>query len=282
MIITDLVFEEIRTQIATHPPERGGALYGPKEYPAVSHFEYDKEGDTSASTYVPSSRLITNVAHVERETGLQFKGIIHSHPAGFVRPSHGDQQTVGSFFRLNPHFSAIALPIVQEIRDNSESNAAAFLRWYRVERRAKTAIPKAFGLFSTQYATDAACGVAIIDEDVHIVPIWTHVAELLRLLETQGLKLTAEARVQHLKISNAELISIIAQSSQGHEFIYCVTFDYPTVPPIILYRRNGTTRNLRVHWDGLADMQQSLRNVAETLVDEWRPDRQVSEISVMA
>ncbi len=80
MILTDLVYQEIREHLALHRPERGGALYGPKNYPVVTHFEYDFDAETSAVSYVPSTRLIKNVSIVEHETGLQLKGIIHSHP----------------------------------------------------------------------------------------------------------------------------------------------------------------------------------------------------------
>jgi proteasome lid subunit RPN8/RPN11 len=249
MIVTDLVLAEIRDKIACHPPERGGALYGPKGYPAVSHFEFDVEGETSASSYVPSSRLIANVPHVEHETGLQFKGVVHSHPRGIIRPSHGDQLTVESFFRLNPHFSAISLPIVQQSHKAAGTDTD-FLHWYRAERRGKTALWSTFGS-NFQYANDAAHGVAIIDDDIHVVPIWTHITELLRNLDSRGYALHAEPKVQHLKISNAELVGVIARSTTGHEFIYCVAFDYPTVPPIVLYgvgSRNGKNRTLgRLH-----------------------------------
>ena len=73
MVITDLVYGEIRSELASQAPERGGALYGSKGYPFVTHFEFDPEGETSSVSYVPSSRLIANVPKVEAETGLQFE-----------------------------------------------------------------------------------------------------------------------------------------------------------------------------------------------------------------
>lgn len=137
MVITDIVYAEIHDSIAAHPAERGGALYGPRNYPLVTHFEYDEAGRTSSVSYVPSSRLIANVPRIERETGLQFKGIIHSHPRGLTRPSQGDEQTVGSFFRLNPHLSQMALPIVQPVSPSpgrTATDGGRFLHWYRAER----------------------------------------------------------------------------------------------------------------------------------------------------
>ena len=68
MIITDLALVDIRLNIASHRPERGGALYGPKGHAAVTHFEFDAEGATSAVSYVPSRRLIDNVRAVELQT----------------------------------------------------------------------------------------------------------------------------------------------------------------------------------------------------------------------
>ena len=135
-----MVLEDIKRDIAAHRPERGGALYGIKNIPLITHFEYDDAGKTSYASYVPSTQLIANVQRVERETGLQFKGIVHSHPRGLNHPSGGDEKTVQSFFRLNPHYSVIALPIVQEIHPRQDPDSSECVHWYRVERRGTSSL----------------------------------------------------------------------------------------------------------------------------------------------
>lgn len=263
MIITDLVYEEIRDHLALHSPERGGALYGPKYFPAATHFEYDKDGETTAVSYVPSTRLIANVAQVEIETGLQLKGIIHSHPQGFTRPSEGDRNTAASFFRLNQHFAVMALPIVQQIRKGEDHAQDQFIHWFRAERRANRS-----SLFSSAAAT-----VEIIEEDFFVLPLWEHVTQLVAFVNSHGFKLTCERRIQSLKFANAQLIGLVASDDHGHEFMYFVALDYPVVPPIVLFQRNSKTESLKLYWDGLGSHRESLVGVAMELADEWRAER---------
>ncbi len=275
MVITDLVYGEIRSQLASHAPERGGALYGSKGYPFVTHFEFDPEGETSSISYVPSTRLIANVPKVEAETGLQFKGIIHSHPMGVTRPSGGDEQTVASFFRLNPHYSAIALPIVQQVRSTGFGGGSAFLHWYRAERRGEPVTRTGgFGVIPSFQAARTKL-VEVIPEEFHIVPIEEHVRKVLFYLNKKGLTLTATQRVQPLKVQNAELVGLVATSPQGHEFMYFVSLDYPIVAPVVLYQRNGRTENLRFHWDGMSNIDDSLTEIAELLFDEWPEQKSI-------
>lgn len=266
MVITDLVYEQIRAQIAAHAPERGGALYGPRAFPLVTHFEFDADGLTSSVSYVPSSRLIANVPRVERETGLQFKGIVHSHPDGFIRPSGGDEQTVGSFFRMNPHFAAMALPIVQRQRGD-----APFMHWYRAERREdRRARPGRlpFGQFAASAAPTG--GVEVLDEEFHVLPVAAHVERILAALRERGTALATDGVLQSLRLQNAELVGLVAASAQGHEFMYFVSIDYPVVPPMVLCQVGDATEQLRFAWDGLGDTGVCLQAIAQTLARRWQ------------
>lgn len=266
MVITDLVYEQIRANIAAHAPERGGALYGPRAFPLVTHFEFDPEGLTSSVSYVPSTRLIANVPRVERETGLQFKGIVHSHPDGFVRPSGGDEQTVGSFFRMNPHFAAMALPIVQQQRGEG-----AFMRWYRAERREDRRARPARLPFGQAASVEAPTGgVEVLDEDFHVLPVAEHVGRILAELRARGLVLATDGALQSLRLQNAELVGLVAASGEGQEFMYFVSIDYPVVPPVVLCQVGGATEQLRFVWDGLGDTGASLQSIGEALAQRWR------------
>ncbi|MFM7626021.1 MAG: Mov34/MPN/PAD-1 family protein [Gammaproteobacteria bacterium] len=276
MVITDLVYAQIRTHIAAHAPERGGALYGPRAFPLVTHFECDPDGLTSSTSYVPSSRLIANVPRVERETGLQFKGIVHSHPEGFPRPSGGDEQTVGIFFGMNPHFAAMALPIVQRQRADEP-----FMRWYRAERREVPRARPGRLPFGQPVAGAAAAGVAVLDEDFHVLPISEHVAAILALLRSRGFALSTDGVLQSLRLQNAELVGLVCLSAAGHEFMYFVSIDYPVVPPLVLCQVGGSTEQLRFAWDGLGDSGACLQVVVETLARRWQ-DTPAVQVSVPA
>jgi proteasome lid subunit RPN8/RPN11 len=289
MVITDMVYAEIRVRIAEHPPERGGALYGPRHYPFVTHFEPDPDGLTSEVSYVPSTRLIENVPRVERETGLQFKGIVHSHPRGLTRPSGGDEQTVGSFFRLNPHFSQMALPIVQPlppVQPGERGEGREFLHWYRAERAGpapSAVLPAApsvrayagLGRFGAPAAQPAgAPAVRVLAEDLHVLPLRAHVERVMALLAAQGLKLALDPAVQPLKVHNAELVGLVARGTDPAataggrsiapcELLFFVSIDYPIVPPVVLREADGETTQLRFHWDGLGELEPGLAAVAQ-------------------
>ena len=301
LVITDIVYAEIHDRIAAHPPERGGALYGPRHYPFVTHFEYDEAGRTSAVSYVPSTRLIANVPRIERETGLQFKGIIHSHPRGLTRPSLGDEQTVGSFFRLNPHLSQMALPIVQPVppsQGRAADDGRRFLNWYRAERagpdtpsataarstaRATGGFAEAglsqsgfaqTGLFQTRTAPiPVPSTVRIVDEDFHVLPLREHMGWLVAELRRLGIPLTVDPALQPLKVHNAELIGLSACEPAGaspRELYFFVSIDYPVVPPVVLRATGGTTTQLTFSWDGFGDLPRSLSAVARAFTHSDR------------
>ena len=216
MIITDIVREEIWQQIAIHHHERGGALFGPRGYPVITHFEYDAAAETTPASYVPSLSLIGSVARIETERGLQFKGIIHSHPPGYVRPSQGDELAVESFFAKNPQFSTMALPIVQTQMSGVGGDRPEFIRWYRVELRKRT--QSGFGM--SWRARAEVGGLAVIDDEGQVIPIWEHVTSIVETLAKVGLLLRPEKRLSYVRIQNTQLIGVVAKSLVGHEFIY--------------------------------------------------------------
>lgn len=265
MIITDIVREEIWQQIAIHQPERGGALFGPRGYPVTTHFQYDAAAETTMASYVPSLHLIESVARIETERGLQFKGIVHSHPPGYARPSSGDELAVESFFAKNPQFSTMALPIVQSQMPGPSGNRQEFIRWYRVELRKRTHS----GLGMSWRARADVGGLAVIDDEVQVIPIWEHVTHIVDTLKHVGLDLRSDQRLSYVRIQNTQLIGIVAKSTVGHEFIYLVSFDYPVVAPIILYQHQGATLNLRISWNGLERVSESLSEICSSLTDVW-------------
>ncbi|MGF6635232.1 Mov34/MPN/PAD-1 family protein [Paraburkholderia sp. MM6662-R1] len=263
MIATDLVYRDIREHLAQHRPERGGALYGPKDYPIVTHFEYDFDAQTSAVSYAPSQRLIANVPRVERESGLRFKGIVHSHPRGVIRPSTGDERTVQTFFSENPHISAIALPIVQETTQCDDDAEKPFMHWYRAERRSNRSAS------NMGYTADRLPAVAIVDEPLHVVPLWSHVRRLIDRFKAHQVNLVCAKKVQHLEMSGSLLVGLLCTSSGEHEFMYFIGMGYPAVGPVVLYQEEGITRSLVVSWDGMGEVDTYVDRIATRLCEKW-------------
>lgn len=110
--ITDQVIEQKVLHIAAHAPERGGAVLGPKSTNLISHFIYDEQAETTGCTYKTSPWLIDQINNIETGLGLQFKGIVHSHPGGFDRPSGGDRRSFQENLDCNPQMSVFVAPII--------------------------------------------------------------------------------------------------------------------------------------------------------------------------
>jgi len=272
MIILDSAYKKIVSEIAMHTPERGGALYGPRSYPLVTHFEYDAQGDTSSASYTPSAQLIQNVEKMEKEIGLQFKGIIHSHPRGIIHPSRGDEQTIISFFQTNPHISEVALPIVQQTGKTGQDDENSFLYWYRAERRGRVHN----GNTSMYWANSFDISIQVLKEDFFVIPLVDHVEKILDKLEKVGFRLKANKKVQPIRIQNAEVFGIMASSNDGHEFLYSVSIDYPIVAPLVLHTKNKQFVAACFSWDGISNIDGSLECVAKELEDAWADSRQNS------
>lgn len=112
MHFLDTTIEEIEREVAAHPAERGGALLGPAGRALVTRFLADPEGRASDVSYNSSERLEQQVRQVEREQNLEFKGILHGHPAGMDHPSGQDHRAYADSLRLNPARGTFLAPIV--------------------------------------------------------------------------------------------------------------------------------------------------------------------------
>lgn len=270
MLIVDCVYEEIRQHLGRWTPERGGAMYGLRGHPCITHFEYDDVAETTTGTYVPSARLVAGVKRVEAETGLEFKGIVHSHPRGFVRPSGQDERAVAKFFELNPHFSQMALPIVQEISDDESEAGAPFLHWYRAERVRTRPSPVA-GVWQGRGAVSERLGVHVIAEDFHVIPVHGHATLIGTSLEgfvDNGSEVVVGSKVQHIQLLGADLVGLICTCGR-HEFMFFVSLAYPVASPLVLYEVDDGTRSLPVVWDGTADPIEQLGQIGRALVSAW-------------
>lgn len=110
--ILDRVQDKIARLIAAHPPEKGGALLGIIGEPFVTKFIFDEHARTTSASYQPSRELAAQVKEMEVAENLEFKGVIHSHPGRFDRPSAQDERELLVGLDLNPHMPHYLVPIV--------------------------------------------------------------------------------------------------------------------------------------------------------------------------
>lgn len=281
MLIVDAVYDQIHSELASFRPERGGALYGLRGYPCITHFEYDEDARTTQASYLPSSRLIGNVRRVEAETGLEFKGIIHSHPDGFARPSIQDERAAATFFRLNPHHAQMAMPIVQSVKARQNAQEE-FLYWFRVERT-KASRPATRALSSSSSSAQRVAeddGVIVLREEYHILPLYRHFKYLVRTLEEAvGQQFNISKNHQPLQMSGATLIGLVATDARGDELMYFISMAYPVAAPLILYRKNSETASLNCPWDGTTETEPLISEIARRLAVIWKFEQNTSQLS---
>ena len=117
MRIFDEVLEAIEFHIARHEPERGGLLFGPMNRDVAALFMPDEGARSSSVTYTISRDMCQRAPEIERETNLEYKGVVHSHPDSFDHPSTGDQSAAANALQLNPHMGKFFMPIVTANRE---------------------------------------------------------------------------------------------------------------------------------------------------------------------
>jgi hypothetical protein len=54
------------------------------------------------------------------------------------------------------------------------------------------------------------------------------------------------------------------------EFMFFVGFDYPVMPPVVLYQEEGNTCQLEFIWNGLEHRNKALQNIAVALFNKLR------------
>ena len=113
MVMTRSVFESIRRELGRRVPEAGGML-GTADGERITDFHFDHSARTSGGTYSPDSILLNRLLdHEWNPADIRLVGFVHSHPAGFGRPSAGDEAYAARILECNPHLDRLFLPIVQ-------------------------------------------------------------------------------------------------------------------------------------------------------------------------
>lgn len=107
--------DELTDELVEEAPERlfhvVGRRIGRTTY-IVTRLVLDDDAETSHSHCRASSRGQEAVQALERATGGQYLGIIHSHPADSPEPSHQDARAARDLLDLNPTLEAALVGVV--------------------------------------------------------------------------------------------------------------------------------------------------------------------------
>jgi proteasome lid subunit RPN8/RPN11 len=231
VFVLDAVLRAIEGAVAVLPPERGGALLGPRGRPLVTRFEPDPEGSGNAVSWRPSRALDARVKAVEREEELELKGLVHSHPPGHDRPSPQDAAEIGEGLRRNGHLGAYLAPIVTaEPEGRLEPHEAALpsgkISFYEGLRGADPAGP------------------------AELRPLRIEIVPLLRDVEAAAAALGgAGAEVLLSWLGEVPLPAGRLELGGGAELLVLAPEGYPALPPLALVTPpGGEPRQLQLVW----------------------------------
>lgn len=121
LVLTPRVWSVLRRTIGSAAAETGGVLGGSRRTGVISHIEPDRGAATTRATYSPDVAAVNAlITGPWKADGVDFVGFVHSHPAGFVRPSSGDQVYAHRILQAMPSLPSLRLPIVQSAADTPE------------------------------------------------------------------------------------------------------------------------------------------------------------------
>jgi hypothetical protein len=258
-LFTDCVIEQIGKGIAAHMPERGGALLGPPAMPLVSHFLADAQASVTRGSYIPSIDLVQGVAEIEQTEGLQFKGVIHSHPGSLDRPSGPDQRAFRRGLDLNPRMAAFLAPIVtldraadesrpNEITITADSRMTVHVAYRRTPKQDTEPLKRS----STRPGGER---LIIETPPCQVIPVGVHVSEVMDGLAKEG-EPTGQLRWGTLAVNGIHFISATFLMA-GSEVIFLFPPTYPTSKPALLVTKIAQdhfddTREISFGWELLA------------------------------
>lgn len=232
--IFDTVLEKIQATIGSRRPESGGALLGSYGNSLIVDFLFDDAGETTGSTYVPSVDLSERVRGQERERNLQFKGVVHSHPGSFDRPSGPDEHSFGAGLDANPELPRYLAPIVTLGHGDPAPNKLEF-----------------DGIWVSFYvATRRSTG------SLRVSPCLPKVIHFARDVRELAKNLVLKDPIFFPTDSN-DMYSVSAELilSDNSSLVLAASGSYPELPPLALYfnSRSGETRQLHLRWNVLTE-----------------------------
>jgi proteasome lid subunit RPN8/RPN11 len=280
LYIPESVLHEIQTAISDHAPERGGAILGPVGQPIITHFLLDEEAHTSGASYLPSPQLTQRVQQLEMMERLEFKGVIHSHPGGFDRPSGPDETAMLEGLNLNPHIPYFVAPIVTLQRP----------RWQLCEHelslgQGKISCYVAYrdrnNLRVETLAVNKVCDRELsrilqtleptASRSPERIPLQ---ADLERLCQTFGS--TQPPTVFMTEVEGRTIPAGIVILNGGLELLFLVSESYPVTPPIVMVTQPGEdTEALQLPWSLSTPAEERLLIAVKSAIAGEGPYRKV-------
>ncbi len=254
MYLADWVLRAVDAELGGHPPERGGALLGPRQRPVLTHFVPDPGAAATSTSYEPSRALAARVNELEREADLELKGIVHSHAAGLDRPSDQDLRELAAGLRLNPHLASYLGPIVSRGDDPAlEAHE----------------LPLASGKITFFAAHRTRDGGA------EIRPVRVKLVPLLRDLERAARELGGAP--PDAFVSDAGHGAVLAGRLRlpgAFELLLLASELYPSLPPVLLLSGAGEgTEQLQLPWALAAPEEERLVAALRTVFEGRGPFR---------
>jgi proteasome lid subunit RPN8/RPN11 len=268
IVLTDRVVADIGRSIATHEPERGGALLGLPYSNVICSFIADPQAKTSHVTYQPSAHLRDLVQQQEISRGLQFFGIVHSHPGNCHQPSTGDHIAFLNSLKANPHLSGFVAPIVtldreadadclNEVSLSPRGRLTCYVAYRPRHRQGKSttvnnlALSRAGVLKERFRGWDAAeDALSVRPLDCTIMPIGRHMASVLDGLRQHHFSMEQESG--YLSVSGCIFQTETLRADQ-FEIIFLFPPTYPVTRPFLLFTNTArdsaeATRELEFNW----------------------------------
>ena len=255
MFVCDWVLRDVGADLAALPPERGGALLGLPGRPLITRYEPDPDAASGARSWAPSRTLAARVQNLEREEGLELKGLVHSHPHGLDRPSEQDALEVGEGLRRNGHLACYLVPIV------CEGSPAPQLPHELAMGAGKIAF------FAGWRAGAGPARVAPLA--VRVVPLWRDLTRLGAELGGNPPEVFASGRAD--PSGPAGRLSL-----DGLELVLLASELYPAMPPVLLATPcGGRTEQLDLRWRLEAPEEERLARAVREHIAPPGPFRRV-------
>lgn len=118
VLLTEDFVRAVDEHLAAHPPERMLHALGrvrPDGSVLLSHWVADADADASGAHVRASAAGEAAVQAAEREHGLTYLGVVHSHPASVPEPSGQDGRALADLLALNPHIPVGLVGVVVSI-----------------------------------------------------------------------------------------------------------------------------------------------------------------------
>lgn len=111
--MTKQVLDQIEQSIGMYPAETGGILGSSDGGRTIDHYYFDAAAHRTSFTYSPNVREINRIIADWNSRGIQFVGMIHSHPKGCTKPSKGDLEYAKALIGNMDVSGKLYMPVVQ-------------------------------------------------------------------------------------------------------------------------------------------------------------------------